>query len=593
MPDNMHRVGIGAEDSEFQAVMAGMVARIKQTTDIMESRLARAETSFSRLERSARSFGHAITAYISWQAIENVGRAALEQERAIGGLSSAYQSAGVYSDGLMTRSISLANEMQRLANVEDDAIESGMALMMNIGRLSENQIPAATRAAIGLSEAYSLDLEAAFKLVGKAAAGQTETLARYGIVVDTSRSKSEQFNQVLDAGARGFAQAERNARDSLGTYEQMVLVFGDLKEAIGGVASTPIALKGAENLTNNIIEITNYVSNLGLTIDLISVKFQKMFVRASGALTQAQLASGQIPGAKNAGLTAESVQISINQQLAQLDKWALNAVNEWERKQNNRMRALGNRPVKTIVDEIESASSGGGASARGGRISTRWEKSEFERLAKQEERWNADQRRNEEAQRKEDETWFNRQIELTEQKQKAEYEYLDGVRERNAQTMEDIERRQRDMADWWGGLMYNLWQDADGSFANIGKSFDRMLRSMAVKAAIYGFANLITGGTFGAGVKIGLGLTGRGSGGPVSSGTPYIVGERGPELFVPSAAGRIVPSQTWNNNVSMSFTFSPADRREMAEMSDSQLARKLVRVVRDHPRLVREIAGRS
>jgi hypothetical protein len=35
------------------------------------------------------------------------------------------------------------------------------------------------------------------------------------------------------------------------------------------------------------------------------------------------------------------------------------------------------------------------------------------------------------------------------------------------------------------------------------------------------------------------GLSFRAAGGPVSSGMPYIVGERGPELFVPSASGRI------------------------------------------------------
>lgn len=34
----------------------------------------------------------------------------------------------------------------------------------------------------------------------------------------------------------------------------------------------------------------------------------------------------------------------------------------------------------------------------------------------------------------------------------------------------------------------------------------------------------------------------RASGGPVSSGRPYVVGERGPEVFVPSAPGQIVPN---------------------------------------------------
>ncbi len=36
-----------------------------------------------------------------------------------------------------------------------------------------------------------------------------------------------------------------------------------------------------------------------------------------------------------------------------------------------------------------------------------------------------------------------------------------------------------------------------------------------------------------------LGLPGRATGGPVSPGRGYLVGERGPELFVPASAGRV------------------------------------------------------
>ncbi|MCC7372534.1 MAG: phage tail tape measure protein [Chloroflexi bacterium] len=39
----------------------------------------------------------------------------------------------------------------------------------------------------------------------------------------------------------------------------------------------------------------------------------------------------------------------------------------------------------------------------------------------------------------------------------------------------------------------------------------------------------------------GSGISGRAHGGPVDAGTPYIVGERGPELFIPNESGRIEP----------------------------------------------------
>ena len=39
-----------------------------------------------------------------------------------------------------------------------------------------------------------------------------------------------------------------------------------------------------------------------------------------------------------------------------------------------------------------------------------------------------------------------------------------------------------------------------------------------------------------------LGLPGRATGGPVSPGRGYVVGENGPELFVPTSSGRIAPN---------------------------------------------------
>lgn len=56
-----------------------------------------------------------------------------------------------------------------------------------------------------------------------------------------------------------------------------------------------------------------------------------------------------------------------------------------------------------------------------------------------------------------------------------------------------------------------------------------------------------TGGSMGASLLSGIGSTisgllgspGRATGGPVAQGRAYMVGERGPELFVPNASGRI------------------------------------------------------
>jgi phage-related minor tail protein len=67
-----------------------------------------------------------------------------------------------------------------------------------------------------------------------------------------------------------------------------------------------------------------------------------------------------------------------------------------------------------------------------------------------------------------------------------------------------------------------------------------------------------------------LGLPGRATGGTVSARTPYLVGERGPELFVPHAAGRIetggAPSRALSITINLSSTGQ--DQRTMARSAN-------------------------
>ena len=79
-------------------------------------------------------------------------------------------------------------------------------------------------------------------------------------------------------------------------------------------------------------------------------------------------------------------------------------------------------------------------------------------------------------------------------------------------------------------------------------SFKRGLQQMLQEALRSKIFDLLKGGKEGGFLsKIG-GLfekdkaEGRATGGPVSRGRPYVVGERGPELFIPSQSGAIAAS---------------------------------------------------
>lgn len=72
-----------------------------------------------------------------------------------------------------------------------------------------------------------------------------------------------------------------------------------------------------------------------------------------------------------------------------------------------------------------------------------------------------------------------------------------------------------------------------------------------------------------------LGMPGRATGGPVSAGRAYVVGERGPELFVPSTGGRIERAGSGGRDVRVAIairTPAPGDPQVLRQ-SSRQVAR--------------------
>jgi lambda family phage tail tape measure protein len=56
-----------------------------------------------------------------------------------------------------------------------------------------------------------------------------------------------------------------------------------------------------------------------------------------------------------------------------------------------------------------------------------------------------------------------------------------------------------------------------------------------------------------------LGLPGRASGGPVTGNSPYLVGENGPELFVPKTSGQIVPNGAMGGSTQVTYNINAVD----------------------------------
>lgn len=130
-------------------------------------------------------------------------------------------------------------------------------------------------------------------------------------------------------------------------------------------------------------------------------------------------------------------------------------------------------------------------------------------------------------------------------------------------TMEESAKRTQQVFDSvFGNLssaIDNFVKTGKLSMKDLARSIIQDLIAIQMKAAALSFLkgafgiatgpNASNDGWF-ANVYQATGATGKATGGPVSAGSPYMVGERGPELFMPSGSGTIIP----NNQMGMGST---------------------------------------
>lgn len=127
----------------------------------------------------------------------------------------------------------------------------------------------------------------------------------------------------------------------------------------------------------------------------------------------------------------------------------------------------------------------------------------------------------------------NGEIKILELQKTRQEEINEAVKESN-QIWRDIGMTIKD------GIVDGLNQAIDGTktlgevASNVFKKISNALLNYGVESALIE----MTGGTGGFFSEV----FGRASGGPVKGGSPYVVGEKGPELFVPGSSGNIVPN---------------------------------------------------
>jgi len=193
--------------------------------------------------------------------------------------------------------------------------------------------------------------------------------------------------------------------------------------------------------------------------------------------------------------------------------------------------------------------------------------------------------------------------EVTDKGQLAAIEKQVTANEKLREAIEDARRSQKglqEVAHFAGDQIMNVFDDlidGSGNLADSIKNVAKSLASAALQAALLGngpLGNLFGTGGKGGGVGgligmlfNGVSAPGKASGGPVSAGRPYIVGERRPELFIPSTGGRIAPRLPGGGGTSViinNYEGAPVASRtnangdtqiDIGRMVDSALAQRM------------------
>jgi len=173
-------------------------------------------------------------------------------------------------------------------------------------------------------------------------------------------------------------------------------------------------------------------------------------------------------------------------------------------------------------------------------------------------------------------------------------------------------------ATTWGDALYSMFEQSEWAFGKIGQAFAKMVQGMIARAAVIGALNFLSGGAGGFGGAFIGALLGRAAGGPVDAGTPYWVGERGPEVgergkvipngagwvfvprssgpevfvprssgpevFVPRSSGKVIPNGAGmvdNSQWQLNFYDTAGERAKMVGLDDAAFSRQFQRCERD------------
>jgi len=301
-------VKIQADSSELQKgmqeamrVSADSSAKIAASLDAMSQKGGKSVSSLQRIAETAfgfiggqaiiggiRATTGAVTDLFKSMVVDGVaGASASEAE--VTRLNYALAQAGHYSRGASQSIQDFANELQNATKYENDAIVKTAATIESLGQLDEKGLKVATKAAVDLSAALSIDLNTATQLVGKAAAGEVGSFSRYGLIMENGATTAETFARAMEMINSRFGGAAANQVNTYaGATAQVTNNWGDMTKELG------FAVTGNQAVIGSVKEVNAIVQEMTKWLNTNQVEVKKWI--AEGLIVSAEAVKGLAGG---------------------------------------------------------------------------------------------------------------------------------------------------------------------------------------------------------------------------------------------------------------------------------------------------------
>lgn len=196
--------------------------------------------------------------------------AAAQNEVNISRLNSALINTGQFSKAASDSLVGLSEQLQQFSSFSSDAILNAESLLLQIGRIGKDQMPAATQATLDLASALRIDLDSAARLVAKSAAGNVEAFKKYGITINKGFTDTQTFANALQTLQQRFGgSAARDVDTFVGITTQLGNAYNQVTQEFGKIiTNSPTVIAVFKIITKAFNDLSTYIKTISGSGDI-------------------------------------------------------------------------------------------------------------------------------------------------------------------------------------------------------------------------------------------------------------------------------------------------------------------------------------